>query len=121
MGNRNFVMGSLLLVSAITFAQPVARSAVKLGETFNLKMKDTRMVGDSLKITFEGNSHKMVAADGPESPLGFAFTYEFSGKKTADDHWEHGKAPYKWKKGGYLFTVLSCEYDNWVKMRVESE
>ncbi len=119
MGNRHLVLGYMLLLSAFTFAQSATKGAVKLGEVFNLKLKDSRKVGDSLTITFEGNSHKMVSADGPESPLGFAFTYLFGKKKVEDDHWEHGKAPYKWKSNGYLFTVLSCEYDNWVKMQVE--
>jgi len=93
--------------------------SVELGKKFTLKLNETVKVGDSLAITFNGNTHKSVMAGGPESPLGFAFTYSFAGKKVGDDHWEYEKAPYTWVTNKYKFTIYSCEYDSKVEMKVE--
>jgi len=100
------------------FSQKI--KSVELGKKFTLKLGETVKVGDSLEITFNGNTHKSVMAGGPESPLGFAFTYLFAAKeKFEDDHWEYGKAPYTWVNHKYKFTVYSCDYGTKVEMKVD--
>ncbi len=103
------------------FSQTKLPAAYKLDEKFKIKLNETVKVGDSLQITFTGNTHKDVMAGGPESPLGVAFVYDFGKGKVSDEHWEYDKPPYIWKRKGYIFKVYKCEYDNWIEMKVAKE
>jgi hypothetical protein len=105
----------------IGISQTKLPKTYKSDEKFKIKLNETVKVGDSLKITFVGNTHKDVMAGGPESPLGVSFTYDFGKGTVNDEHWEYNKPPYIWKRKGYIFKIYKCEYDSWMEMKVVKE
>lgn len=111
----------IFVLPFIGVSQTKLPKSYKSDEKFKIKLNETVMVGDSLKITFVGNSHKDVMAGGPESPLGVSFIYDFGKGIVNDEHWEYDKPPYIWKIKGYVLKIYKYEYDSWMEMKVIKE